>query len=240
VRPKIKAVLFDATGTLFAPHPSVGAVYARIAANFGITIKAAAIDTSFAEDFRRGVRELRTHGLAVWENEAAARAFWRRLLDVIFLRLANRACPETCFQAIYRAFAEAEAWRVYPDVPPVLDLLQRRGLRLGIISNFDERLYQIVPALGLQDRFRVILPSTSAGVAKPDRRIFLEALRRLKVEPPAALHVGDEPESDAIGAAAAGIHCLLVDRAGRLPEDENVIRSLSDLTGRLRKLEKTA
>jgi len=119
-------------------------------------------------------------------------------------------------------------------VPPALDALQSRGLRLGIISNFDERLYQIVPALGLQDRFRVNLPSTNAGVAKPDRRIFLEALRRLKVEPPAALYVGDEPDSDAAGAAAAGIRCLLVDREGRLPKGDNIIPSLSDIPERLK------
>ena len=240
MRSKIKAVLFDATGTLFAPHPSVGADYARIAADFGIAIDAAAIDASFAEDFRRAVRDLRSHGLAVWENEAAARAFWRRGLDVIFLRLAQRACPEACFQAIYRAFAEAEAWRVYPDVLPALDLLQSRGLRLGIVSNFDERLYQIVRALGLEARFGVILPSTNAGVAKPNPRIFLAAIRRLRVTPRAGLYVGNEPESDAAGAAAAGVRCLLVDRQGLLPEGKNVIRSLSELTGRLRKVEKTA
>ena len=166
MRSQIKAVLFDATGTLFTPHPSVGAVYARIAADFGIAIDAAAIDASFAEDFRRVVRELRSRGLAVWENEAAARAFWRRLLDAIFLRLAKRPCPKACFQAIYLAFAQADAWRIYPDVPPALDALQSRGLRLGIISNFDERLYQIVPALGLQDRFHRRLTTTRSAIMR--------------------------------------------------------------------------
>ena len=234
MRSNIKAVLFDATDTLFTPNPSVGAVYARVAADFGILLDARAVDASFADDARAVIYALRTHGLAVWENEAAARAFWRRLLDVIFLRLAQKTCPEACFQAIYQAFATAQAWRVFPDVIPALDLLRRRKIRLGIVSNFDERLYRIVPALGLQDYFRVVLPSTEAGVSKPDRRIFLKALRRLNAEPSAALYVGNDPESDAAGAAAVGMRWLLVDRGGRLPAGENVIRSFSEIPGRLR------
>jgi putative hydrolase of the HAD superfamily len=226
-------VLFDATDTLFAPYPSVGGVYARVAADFGIGLDACAIDASFAEDFRRTVRELRSRGLAVWENESAARAFWRRLLDVIFLRLAGKPCAQDCFQAIYHAFATAGAWRVFPDVLPALKLLQGKGLQLGIVSNFDERLFSIVNALGLQKHFRLVLPSTDAGVAKPDRRIFLKALRRLGARPTQALYVGDDPEADAAGAQAAGMQWLLVDREKRLPASDGVIHSLAEIQDRI-------
>jgi HAD superfamily hydrolase (TIGR01549 family) len=50
-----------------------------------------------------------------------------------------------------------------------------------------------------------VVTSAEAGVAKPDARIFLEALARLRVAPERALHVGDHAESDEQGARAAGM-----------------------------------
>ncbi len=227
--PKFHAVLFDATETLFTPHPSVGAVYARVAADFGITLDAAAVDAAFADEARQVMNQLRSDGCAVWENESGARAFWRRLVEALFQRLANRPCSGTCFQAVYDAFEKPDAWRVYDDVVPALDSLRDRGLKLGIVSNFDERLYKVVEALGLLKYFALVLPSTDAGVSKPDPRIFLSALRAMKVRPNAALFIGDDPDTDAAGAAAAGMECLLVDRASESSGQQKRICSLAEI-----------
>ena len=62
-----------------------------------------------------------------------------------------------------------------------------------------------------------VVHSSRAGSAKPDPGIFSAALARLDVAPGEALHVGDEPVEDVLGARSAGLRAVLIDRAGRVP-----------------------
>jgi putative hydrolase of the HAD superfamily len=84
-------------------------------------------------------------------------------------------------------------------------------IRLGVISNFDRRLYDVLLHLGVRDAFEHVIISSEIGAQKPAARIFLEAARRFDVGVHEILHVGDDPESDFGGARAAGLHALLVD-----------------------------
>jgi len=124
------------------------------------------------------------------------------------------APPPSPFAAaeLFHRFATPEAWEVFPEVPAVLARLRARGLRLAVVSNWDPRLPDLLESLGLARSFDAIVYSSQVGVEKPDPRIFLSALGRLKVEPAAALHVGDGKVEDAEGAAAAGLHALHLDR----------------------------
>jgi putative hydrolase of the HAD superfamily len=211
----------------------VGTTYAKVAADFGITVDAKAIDASFIQDFRRVTRERREAGQPIWETEPGAWGFWRRVLDVIFLRLTNLPCPEDCFQAIYKAFEHKSAWGLFPDVMPALESLRKAGVKMGILSNFDARLHRIVEAMGVKEYFALVLPSTEVGFAKPDKRVFDHALGRLKVEPAQALYVGDDPKTDAAGASQAGMRWLILDRDGRLPASDDLVRSLSEVPERV-------
>jgi putative hydrolase of the HAD superfamily len=71
-----------------------------------------------------------------------------------------------------------------------------------------------VRRVGLADRFEHVIASGEAGVAKPDPRIFHEACRRFGVPPDRAMYVGDRLRTDALGAAAAGLTGVWLDRAG--------------------------
>jgi FMN phosphatase YigB (HAD superfamily) len=62
--------------------------------------------------------------------------------------------------------------------------------------------------------------SCVVGCEKPDRRIFEVALELAGVVPHEALHVGDQPRSDALGATRAGMHALLLDRLDLLGHEE--------------------
>ena len=89
--------------------------------------------------------------------------------------------------------------------------LSRLRLRLGVISNFDRRLYDILGHLQVRDVFEHVIVSSEIGVRKPAARIFRSAAQRFNVELREILHVGDERESDFSGARAAGMEALLVD-----------------------------
>ena len=95
------------------------------------------------------------------------------------------------FQELYDLFARAECWRLYDDTVPVLQELKRRNFRLGIISNWDHRLFSIVEQLGLGSFFEQVTASAAVGTAKPGKRIFESALKLMKAAAHESLHVWD-------------------------------------------------
>lgn len=97
---------------------------------------------------------------------------------------------------------------------PALDALAARGLNLGVISNWDERLRPLLDQLKLGRYFEVIMVSREVGSSKPARGIFEHAVRKLGLPPGAVLHVGDSLAMDVRGARAAGLRTLLLQRAG--------------------------
>lgn len=117
----------------------------------------------------------------------------------------------------YLARFEA-AWTVFPDVVPALDALGADGLLLGAFSNvagsFTRRK---LAAVGLRDRFAIVLGDDDIGAAKPDPRVFLTICDRLGVAPADAVHVGDRFDKDAAGARDAGLLGVWLDRPGANP-----------------------
>lgn len=116
----------------------------------------------------------------------------------------------------------------YPDARPALTALRGRGLRLLAVSNWDCSLGTVLERCGLRDCLDDVVSSAEAGAQKPDPRIFRTALELAGCSAEEALHVGDTPEEDGAGAAAAGIRCLIVDREGG-----GDIASLAEIEGRL-------
>jgi putative hydrolase of the HAD superfamily len=125
---------------------------------------------------------------------------------------------EAFFGQLYRHFATAEPWVLYEDVIPALRLWQLQGIELGIISNFDSRIYQVLAELGLEYFFRSITISSHAGVAKPDPEIFQIALQKHDCSPAQAWHIGDSKKEDYQGAKTLGIEAFLIKRSIGLAE----------------------
>ncbi len=196
----IRAVTFDVGGTLIAPWPSVGGVYAQVAAQFGVEVAAEALDAQFARAW------------AAKKNFSHRRSEWSELVRQTFDGLTVARPSEKLFDTLYKHFATAAAWRIFDDVETCLRELKRRGLKLGIISNWDERLRPLLRDLKLDHYFDSIVISGPGGIQKPDDRIFQTAAMELKVEPAGILHIGDSASEDVAGARAAGLHALLLAR----------------------------
>jgi putative hydrolase of the HAD superfamily len=143
--------------------------------------------------------------------------------------LADRPPPPPfAIAELFEEFARPAAWRLDDAVPAVLDELAARGLRLAVVSNWDERLPRLLERMELAPRFAAIVYSQEVGVEKPHAAIFRTALARLGVEPAAALHVGDRRLEDVEGARAAGLDALWLSSDGR-----GDLGRLRDLPGRL-------
>ena len=93
--------------------------------------------------------------------------------------------------------------------------MKKSGVTLGVISNWDSRLHTILKNTDLAGYFDFILASAEVGSAKPDKKIFIEALRKSGVSSHEACHIGDDLHADVQGANNAGIDAILMDRKGK-------------------------
>ena len=104
-------------------------------------------------------------------------------------------------------------WETVPDdVPAALAALRRLGVRLVVVSNANGTLRSAFARLGLADKVDVLVDSSEEGVAKPDRRLFEIALTRSGGSRETTVHLGDVFQSDVVGATAAGLRAVLLDR----------------------------
>ena len=213
----VEAVTFDVGGTLIEPSPSVGHVYAELAAEFGL------------RDLDPG--QLNRQFAAAWKARRQfdySRAAWREIVTQTFAGLSPVPPIAACFDAIYEGFGRAARWRIYPDVLPALERMQAMGLKLGVISNWDERLRPLLAELKLTRWFRAVVISHEVGEAKPEPQIFRRATEWLKVNGDRTLHVGDSWSEDVVGARDAGWRAVLLDRSA-VEAGPGAIRSLADL-----------
>jgi len=225
----LAAVTLDAAGTLFAPREPVGATYARAAARHAIVLDPAAA----GERFRAALRAapaLAFPGVAPDRRGAAERDWWRAIVGASFGPEAAGPGFEACFAELFDHFARPDAWRLDDGAVHTLHELRTAGLRLAVVSNFDERLFPLLVGLGIAPLVDAIVPSSAHDAAKPDSRLFHAAARLLGVRPADALHVGDDIDLDVRGALAAGFRAiLLAPTGGPAPEGITVLRRLRDL-----------
>lgn len=197
----IEAVTFDVGGTLITPWPSVGHVYARVAARHGLV------------DCQPEVLNARFKH--AWRSRPAfnhTRAEWAGLVDFAFEIFTPVPPSTTFFDELYDHFTEATPWHMFEDVLPALGTLKSAGLKLGVISNWDERLHPLLKNLGLDHWFHAVIVSCDVAAPKPAPVIFQRAAAALSVPPDRILHVGDESQADLEGALAAGFRAELLQR----------------------------
>ena len=215
-----RAVFFDAAGTLFRLTRSVGWHYRDVALRHAADLG----EDDLNRAFRRAWRDAR----APHETEGARpdddRGWWRALVGHVLDECggAPGLDRDAYFSDLWSEFTKPDVWELFPETIEVLTALKDRA-RLGVISNFDSRLRAILSHLEVAGFFDDIVISSEVGADKPSEKIFSVALKRAGVAASEALHIGDEPEADWIGAERAGL------RAFRLQRPENSLRGVLEL-----------
>jgi putative hydrolase of the HAD superfamily len=227
---QIKAVFFDAAGTLFTVNGSVGDIYARIARDHGKEVAVSDLEAGFRRCFATAP-PMAFPGASPEQALVLEKHWWKTLVHDVFAPLGAFPRFDEYFDALFAFFARAEAWRLYPETLVTLETLKSQGLIVGVISNFDSRLFNILDGFGVTRFFDPIIISTRAGAAKPEREIFTQALAHAGVEAREALHIGDSYGADIIGARQAGLTPVFVDRSGKhaTVDGDVTIGSLLDL-----------
>ena len=209
-RAQLKAIFFDAVGTLFYLTHSVGHHYALVGRDVGLQLDADKLDRAFARAWNAMPARPPIDGPRPDDDKG----WWRELVDLVLDDVApslNELDRDNFFEIAYEHFAEAGVWELYPEVPEVLEKLQPR-FQLAVISNFDGRLRFILEHLGISKFFSHVFISSELGADKPDPEIYRRALNFIHLKPNEVLHVGDDPERDWKGATATGLSIFQLDR----------------------------
>jgi putative hydrolase of the HAD superfamily len=213
--PPPPVIFLDAVGTLFGVRDSVGTVYGYLADRFGVTVSAEILDRAFYESFKASA-PCAFPGTAPAEIPRQEYLWWQAVAAKTFEKaevLEQFSDFAAFFADAYTHFSTIEPWQLYPDVHPTLQRWHQHGIQLGVISNFDTRLYTVLEALQLQPFFTSITISTEVGAAKPDPAIFIAALQKHAVDAPAVWHIGDSEHEDYVAAQQAGLQGIWLQRS---------------------------
>lgn len=224
----LTTVFLDLGNTLLAERHPRPALYAEEGRRQGLTVSAAQMEVCMRSALASLPREIDG---AFRYSDDWFRAFQRRIF------LDDLGLPSTRFEElserIFARFEAADTFALFPGVHELLEALRARGLRLGLISNWSERLPRLLAALDLAQAFDFVLGSAQLRLEKPASAIFRKALDLARAEPATCLHAGDDLVCDARGALDSGIAAVLVDHPGRFGPVERalcpVVRDLPEL-----------
>ena len=191
------ATAIGMSGTMWADcQPSRGSRFTKASR----TIHGTSRDQSFAKAWK------------IKQSFDSSLSAWFTLVEQVFAPHLPAPLAPKLFDALYQRFTQTTAWHVYDDVKPTLAALRQRGYRLGVVSNWDERLKKLLTDLQLSHYFEAIVLSVDVGAGKPSPKIFAHTLNLLKLPASAVLHIGDSMDEDVIGPQQRGIPALLLNR----------------------------
>ena len=212
----LRAVLFDAGETLVHPAPSFPELFTQVLARAGHRREPEAVIEASRIVFHRFSEAARDNELWTTSHERSER-FWKSVY-IRMLEELGLGGEDLVRDALYATFTDPENYALFDDVAAAIESLDSHGLALGIVSNFEAWLEDLLDALGVRERFPVRVISGLEGVEKPDTRIFALALERLGMDAADVVYVGDNPEFDVEPARAIGMTPVLIDRRGRYPD----------------------
>ena len=231
----VDLVTFDIGGTLLTFRPDQTAEWVRVLDEMGVRAAEERIDDAIAQE-RPKARERRRdfvpadHRVSLGAGETRRREFIHNVL-----REAGVAAPrlDDATEAVKAAFDSPRMYVAYDDALPTLHELWMRGLKLAAISNTWPSMPRILHSLGFDRYLGYWVMSEFVGIEKPAAEIFERALDIGATTPARAVHVGDDWETDIVGATDVGMGAIFLDRDGKLDGTQQtavvVIRGLDEL-----------
>jgi len=223
----VKAVVFDAVGTLIRPSRPVADAYRDAGLRYGLDLSRDTIQQRFRQAFAR--QESIDARQATWTTDTSReRRRWREIVREVFQPVAEPGDADALFESLWSHYASPQSWTVYEDARPVWTELGGRGLVRVVASNLDDRLSSILGGLPPFHQCADVCVSAELGVRKPSPSFFAAVQQRLQLESEQLLMVGDDYAADYEAARACGWQALHLDRQAGCPEGP-VIHQLHDL-----------
>ncbi len=219
----IKAVFFDFYNTLVRFWPPLAQIQMASCQEFGFNLTEDAINYGYSVADIYFNRENEIKPLAE-RSEAERLAFFSRYEQILLENAGLSVTLDLARQIWQVAISVPKDFIAFDDTLGSLERLKGQGYCLGVISNLRRDMDQLCRDLGMSPYLDFCLTSAEIGVEKPDPAIFVAALKRAGVAPGEAIHVGDQPRSDLVGARGAGLYAILLDRGGWYGEVDHCVR----------------
>jgi putative hydrolase of the HAD superfamily len=220
----IRAVVFDAVGTVIHPDPPAAVIYSEVAKRLGSRVAPDEIPARFKRAFGKQEEIDRLAGLQTSEEREMQR--WRQIVTEV---LDDVADTEACFRELFDHFSDPSAWRCEAEIGPVLAELASRGYALGLASNYDRRLRRVVAGLPMLTRLERLIISSEVGWRKLAPEFFAAVAQTFGLPQNQILYVGDDLANDYEGARSAGMQAVLYDPRCAGPAGANRVTRLTDL-----------
>lgn len=227
-----KAVFFDWFNTLAQYYPPREQVHANACGKVGIEVEKERLSPGILLADHYYIDE--NARLPIKERSLQEQMDLYAQMERIVLREAGVNISDqlalTVIQEVGKIFSNRD-FVLFDDTLAALDLLKRRGLILGIISNIDHDLVPVCQELGLAPYLDVIVTSRQVGSEKPHPPIFLAAVEQAAVKTSETMYVGDHYSTDVVGAQEVGMKGVLLDRCDLFKEVTGCprIRALTEL-----------
>ncbi|XP_044753846.1 rhythmically expressed gene 2 protein-like [Coccinella septempunctata] len=208
-----RLITFDVTNTLLKFTANIGKTYGDIGRKYGVKCDTNELTDSFKHQFKKMSEENPHFGYDTglsWQN------WWRRVVFDTFRRCHNDIADsklDLISQDLIEIYKTEFCWKPASGALELLNYLQDRGVTLGVISNSDPRLHDILCNVKMDSYFKFILTSHEVGYSKPDKRIFDRAMKESMLEDlkkRQCLHIGDNLEFDYEGAKRHGWNSFLI------------------------------
>src|SRR5436305_8554360 len=184
----IKAIFFDAVGTLFRLTNTVGDHYAYVGREVGLDLDAQNLERAFHAAWK----QMPQRAAIDRPRENDDKGWWRGLVYLVLDQIApslSEVDRDNFFEIAYEHFAEAGVWELYPEVTGILEQLQPR-FQLAVVSNFDGRLRLILQHLGISKFFPNVFVSSELGADKPEKKKKKKKKKIKKTKYKEDLHFG--------------------------------------------------
>lgn len=226
-----KVIFFDAVGTLFGIQGSVGQIYSQIARKYDVEVDPHSLNLAFGRVFATttplAFGQVPSSTISQREYE-----WWYEVVKKTFREvklLSEFTDFELFFQDLYVFFGTKKPWYLYPDTVTCLQKWQKKQVSLGVISNFDTRIYQVLELLEIKTYFDSITISSESGHAKPAPEIFKIALTKHDCLAEEAWHIGDSLQDDYLGSNFVGIKAFFLTRDKIEAQVKNQLPNLNSL-----------
>jgi 2-haloacid dehalogenase len=215
---QIRAVLFDAYGTLLDVHAAMARHAGRLGANWA----------AISADWR--LKQLEYSWVRSLTGPSHHRDFWRLTEEALAWTAARHGVTDKAVLAdVLAAYRTLDA---YPEVRSVLREVASLGLGRAILSNgAPEMLAAAVRSAELDKLLDKVLSVETVGIFKPDRRVYQMASDAVGL-PAGEIAFVSSNAWDAFGANAFGFRVFWVNRSGQPPEYglHGAVTELADLS----------
>lgn len=225
----VAAVFFDADGTLFTFSSPIAHQYAQVLKQFDISLDVEVLSQTIHIVWKRMHGQYLRKDNGYQTSADREYAFWQNFFYTVCKQAGCDSVPAAAFEAVYTHFATLSARPLHPDAYALISRLKAAGLIVGVLSNHDARIKQLISGSSIAPLIDFVFTVADTGFKKPSPNTFSYVERFTGLKPGALLYVGNDYHCDYEGARAAGWQAFHIDAESSDSEAPYKLNSLSEL-----------